>query len=277
MKDITQIDYSVLDRPEVLMFLFHPRPEPRPSILDDAPEEELIPRKKEVLIPVDPDVTIGARFHMAEKSACNILFFHGNGEIVADYDELGGIYNQLGANFLAVDYRGYGRSSGKPTVTAMMRDCHLIFDYTTQWLDRHNFVGPLVVMGRSLGSASALELAVCYPDRIAGLIIESGFAYASPLLALLGIDASAIGFREEIGFRNVDKIAAYGGPTLVIHAEYDHIIAFSEGQSLFDASKSSNKKLLQIPGANHNDIQYRGFEAYMQSIKDLIDHLRPDQ
>lgn len=159
----------------------------------------------------------------------------------------------------------------------MMRDCHLIFDFAVQWLDRHNFIGPLVVMGRSLGSASALELAACYPGRIAGLIIESGFAYASPLLALLGIDAATIGFREEIGFRNVDKIAAYDGPTLVIHAEYDHIIAFSEGQSLFDASTSANKKLLQIPGANHNDIQYRGFEAYMHSVKDLIDHLRPNQ
>lgn len=277
MKDISKIDYSVLDRPEVLMFLFHPRSEPRRSILDPAPAEELNPRKKDILIPVDPEVTIGARFHMSEKSACNILFFHGNGEIVADYDELGELYNQLGANYLAVDYRGYGRSSGKPTVTAMMRDCHHIFDYTVQWLARHNFIGPLVVMGRSLGSASALELAASYPDDIAGLIIESGFAYASPLLALLGIDASAIGFREEIGFRNVDKIAAYDGPTLIIHAEYDHIIAFSEGQALFDASSSALKKLLQIPGANHNDIQYRGLEAYMQAIKNLIDTLHQDQ
>lgn len=274
MKDISKIDYSVLDRPDVLMFLFHPRPEPRRSVLDRAPEDEIIPPKKDVLIPVEPDVTIGARFHMAAKSVANILFFHGNGEIVADYDEMGTIYNQIGANFLAVDYRGYGRSSGKPTVTAMMRDCHQIFDYTVQWLARHNFIGPLVAMGRSLGSASALELAASYPDDVDGLIIESGFAYASPLLALLGIDADAIGFREEIGFRNIDKIAAYNGPTLIIHAEFDHIIAFSEGQALFDASASTTKKLLQIPGANHNDIHYRGLEACMGSIRDLIDQLR---
>ena len=275
MKDLSAIDYSVLDRPEVLMFLFHPRTEPRRSVLDPAPQEqELIPRKKDVLIPVDQDVVIGGRFHMAEKSACNILFFHGNGEIVADYDDLSGTYNQIGANFLAVDYRGYGRSSGKPTVTAMMRDSHIIFDFTAQWLQRHNYVGPIVVMGRSLGSASALELAAGYPDRIAGLIIESGFAYAAPLLALLGIDARAIGFREEVGFRNIDKIGAYTGPTLVIHAEYDHIIPFSEGQRLFEASSSDQKLLLQIPGANHNDIHYQGMQAYMHSIKDMIDSLR---
>ena len=273
MKDLSEIDYSVLDRPEVLMVLFHPRSE-APVSNDVKPAKGgHSPGQTDVSIPVEENVVIGGRFHMTDRTACNILFFHGNGEIVADYDELGGIYNQIGANFLAVDYRGYGRSSGRPTVTAMMRDCHVILDYTAEWLDRHSYTGPLVIMGRSLGSASALELASNYPDRISGVIIESGFAYAAPLLALLGIDAGAIGFREEKGFSNVDKMAAYGGPTLVIHAEFDHIIPFSEGQTLFEASSAGRKKLLKIPGANHNDIHFRGLKAYMESIKDLIDSL----
>ena len=89
MEDISKIDYSVLDRPEVLMHLFHPRPEPRRSILDDSPDEELIPQEKDVMIPVSQEVAVGGRYHMAEKSYCNILFFHGNGEIVADYDQVG--------------------------------------------------------------------------------------------------------------------------------------------------------------------------------------------
>lgn len=274
MKDLSKIDFSVLDRPEVLMYLFHPRPEAPGSTSGPAPADSGFPARTDVMIPVEKNVAIGGRYHMAAASACNILFFHGNGEIVADYDELSGIYHQIGANFLAVDYRGYGRSSGTPTVTAMMRDCHIILDYTAQWLDRHQCTGPLAIMGRSLGSASALELAANYPDRVAGLIIESGFAYAAPLLALLGIDSEAIGFREEAGFSNVDKIKAYSGPTLVIHAEFDHIIPFSEGQTLFDASSAGHKKLLQIPGANHNDIHFRGLQAYMQAIKDLIDRLK---
>jgi fermentation-respiration switch protein FrsA (DUF1100 family) len=274
MKDLSKIDFSVLDRPEVLMYLFHPRPEAPGRTSEPTSGDAGFPARTDVMIPVEKNVVIGGRYHMATASACNILFFHGNGEIVADYDELSGIYHQIGANFLAVDYRGYGRSSGTPTVTAMMRDCHIILDYTIQWLDRHQCTGPLVVMGRSLGSASALELAANYPDRVAGLIIESGFAYAAPLLALLGIDSEAIGFREEAGFSNVDKIKTYDGPTLVIHAEYDHIIPFSEGQTLFDASSAGHKQLLQIPGANHNDIHFRGLQAYMQAIKDLIDGLK---
>lgn len=256
------IDYSVLDRPEILMFLFHPRS-----------ESDFMPRERvglDVSIPVGADVSIGACFHMAAKSAPNILFFHGNGEIVADYDELGPIYNQLNINFLPVDYRGYGRSDGEPTVTAMMQDCHAIFLFVKEWLDQQGYTGPLAVMGRSLGSASALELASTREADIDALIIESGFALAAPLLHLLGIDTRRLGFKEEHGFRNVDKITKIRKPTLIIHAEFDHIIPYFDGQSLFDASAAENKKLLQIPGANHNDIFARGLSAYLAAIETMV-------
>jgi len=58
----------------------------------------------------------------------------------------------------------------------MMRDSHVIFEYISDWLDEGDFTGPLIIMGRSLGSAPALELAEQYKDRIDGLIIDSGFA-----------------------------------------------------------------------------------------------------
>ncbi len=134
MTDISKIDYSVLDRPEVLLFLFHPRPEPSPAPFQSTDAAGSIPVARDVLIAVEEDVSIGARFHMTDAAGVNLLFFHGNGEIVADYDELGPIYNQMGVNFLAVDYRGYGRSTGTPTVTAMMRDCHRIFEFVRNWL-----------------------------------------------------------------------------------------------------------------------------------------------
>ena len=139
MKDISTIDYSVLDRPEILMFLFHPRPEPVVRTSQTAESQSRATGSKDILIPVEEDIAIGARFHMAEKSGANLLFFHGNGEIAADYDELGTVYNQMGINLLAVDYRGYGRSGGKPTVTAMMRDCHIIFHFVRNWLEQNNF------------------------------------------------------------------------------------------------------------------------------------------
>jgi hypothetical protein len=274
MKDNSTMDYSILDRPEVLMFLFHPRPEPADSPFQTVESETRMAGQKDILIPVQAEIAVGARFHMAEKSGGNLLFFHGNGEIVADYDELGAVYNQMGINLLAVDYRGYGRSGGKPTVTAMMRDCHIIFHFVRRWLQQNKFTGPVLLMGRSLGSASVLELAAAYKNLIDGLIVESGFAYAGPLLTLLGIDSAALGFKEEKGFRNVDKIKNFDKPTLIIHAEFDHIIPYSDGQTLHDACPSGDKKLLKIPGANHNDIFMRGVHEYLAAVKNIVETVK---
>jgi fermentation-respiration switch protein FrsA (DUF1100 family) len=265
MIDLAQIDYGTLDRPEILMFLFHPRRE--------ESEEPGRTSATDMLITVAEEVMIGARFHMISSTAANLLFFHGNGEIVSDYDDLGPIYNSMDINFLPVDYRGYGRSTGEPTVTGMMRDCHVLYKTIRHWLTDNGYSGPFIVMGRSLGSASVIELAAHYQSEIDGLIVESGFAYAEPLLRLLGIDARSLGFREEAGFRNVDKIATYAKPTLIIHAEYDHIIPFSDGQALYEACSAPQKTLVKIPGANHNDIFVRGFGQYMGAIKEFTEAL----
>ena len=260
-------DYSHLDSPEVLMRLFHPRPEYGSG---EKPESAV-----DVLVPVEGGIVTGGRFHMRGKSAPNILFFHGNGEIVADYDDLGPLYNRMGMNFLPVDYRGYGRSTGRPTVTAMMRDSHAVLEFTKGWLEGNGYTGAFIVMGRSLGSAPALELAGLHKDRIDGLVVESGFAHTGPLLALLGINTEAMGFTEEEGISNLERIRTWDKPALVIHAEFDHIIPFTDGRALYDACPSAGKTFLKIPGANHNDLFMRGLDAYMNGVKSLCERSKP--
>jgi len=268
MIDISKIDYSMFDRPEILMFLFHPRPEWNVT--------QSISGIEDLLIPVENKVVIGARFHLAGRSCPNILFFHGNGEIVADYDDMGQIYRHMGINFLPVDYRGYGRSTGKPTVTAMMRDCHMIFHHIQNWLEEKKHDGPFMVMGRSLGSASALELIAHYGSQVDGLIIESGFSHVGPLLELLGIQMMGSSVRGEEGLGNIEKIRFFGKPTLIIHAENDHIIPFHEGQALYDACTAPDKRLLKIPNADHNSIFLHGIQEYMEAIKDLVKTIRDE-
>ena len=261
VNDIAQKDYSIFDQPEILAVLFHPRPEEETSISNDS--------QKDFLIPVENEVNIGAGFHLADASAPNILFFHGNGEIVADYDDMGQLYIDTGFNFLAVDYRGYGRSTGSPTVASMMKDCHMILDWVRNRLSRHGHSGPLIVMGRSLGSASALELAANCPEKIDGLIIESGFSYVTPLLELLGIRTKQMGINEKEGSRNIDKIRNFTKPTLIIHGEHDQIIPFHEGEALYKTSPAEEKKLLKISGADHNTLFYYGMKEYLGAVRDL--------
>jgi pimeloyl-ACP methyl ester carboxylesterase len=254
-------NYAQFDHPSILSYLFYPRPEDGPSLRG----ENII----ELSMPVERDIVIGGKVFIADRNAPSILFFHGNGEIVADYDDLGPLFAGLGINFLPVDYRGYGRSGGSPSVSSMMKDCHAIFDYCTQWLGTNGFLGTFIIMGRSLGSASALELASSYASRINALIIDSGFAFALPLLRLIGADPDLLGLREEDGFRNADKIRQYRGPTLIIHAEFDHIIPYSDGVTLFDASPAERKQMLTIPRANHNTIFMHGLNEYLNAVKDL--------
>lgn len=256
------LDYSLFDRPEILMALFHPRPEWSFNLPQKGMET--------LMIPVDKDVEIQAQVYSASPGAPNILFFHGNGEIASDYQEIAPFYTNRMINFTVVDYRGYGRSTGIPSVSSMMKDSHVIFAYFQEWLRQQNFTGKVIVMGRSLGSAPALEIAHCHQEDIDGLIIESGFAFASPLLRLMGVDMEDLGLREDQGFRNVEKIMGFQKPALIIHSQYDHIIAFQEGEILFNACPAQEKRFLRIAGANHNNVFFAGMTDYMESIEWLI-------
>jgi len=261
MTQINTGNLSVLDQPQVGRHLFHPRVE--------DPYRQATNNRDDIMIPVDGGVQVGASFHFVKTDAPVILFFHGNGEIVSDYDDFAGLYNDIGINFFVVDYRGYGRSTGSPSVTSMMKDCLEIFDFVLAYMSNMKLTGPLCVMGRSLGSASAIELCSTRADDFKCLIIESGFARVTPLLQKLGINPEIIGFKEEQGFGNIDKIRTFLKPCLVIHAQFDHIIPFSDGQALFDACASSDKILLEIKEANHNDIFLRGMGQYLEHIKKI--------
>ena len=256
--------YSKLDQPGVVQLLFHPRKE-----LDLKPP----PGSIDCDIFVEQDVRIGTRFHMAGMEDPNILFFHGNGEVVSDYDSIGPIYNEHGLSLLAADYRGYGRSGGVPTVTSMMRDSHVIFEEVQHWLRDAKRTGPLVVMGRSLGSACALELAASHAGDLSGLIIESGFARTVPLLQCLGIDTQALGITESDGFNNAQKIAQFDKPTLIIHAQHDQLIPVMSAEILQVECAARSKEFRMVPGADHNTVMMRSGKSYFEGIKQFTDKI----
>ena len=261
----TSNDVSALDRPEVLERLFHPRKDK----VQTAPE-----RAVDFFINVDEGVELGARFYPADPKDPNILFFHGNGEIASDYDTIGPIYNQYGISFLVVDYRGYGQSGGKPTASCLLSDSHTIFREVRGWLVSQGRTGLLIVMGRSLGSAPALEVASCYQDKLAGLILDSGFARTVPLLNRLGVATDTLGISEMDGFRNFGKIRDIGKPTLIIHGQKDEIIPTADADILLANSGTMRKELMLAAGCGHNDILLICGEAYFRAISGFAEMLK---
>ena len=258
---IQQPDFSALDRPEIVNLLFHPRKESGRAVPEFALNRE---------IETDDGTRIGARLYLTEPENPHILFFHGNGEIAEDYDDIGKIYINLGLNFIVADYRGYGRSSGLPGIAAMFADAHAVFNHFSGWLVQDQRTGPLWIMGRSLGSAPAIELAACYPKQIDGLVIESGFADTIELLRRLGINTDRFGIENSRVFSNAAKLAGFSGPTLIIHGQYDQVIPLRHGKDLFEQSPATLKKLHIIDGADHNTLMMIGGRDYFLTIQDFI-------
>lgn len=256
---MSQADYSALDRPEILSFVFYPRKD-----FTKAP-----PNARDYFIPVEENVSISCRFYVHGQGSPSILYFHGNGEVVSDHDYIAPFYNELGINLFVADYRGYGASGGAPSLSTTVSDASAIFQAFAQILKRENFSNSLYVMGRSLGSISAVEIAHRYQGQLRGLIIESGFATFGNLLFHLGLNAGSFAMVNS-EFPNLAKVRAINVPTLIIHGENDHLIPVTEAQALFDNTAARHKKLLIIPGADHNDILWVGRESYFQSIREFV-------
>ena len=104
--------------------------------------------------------TLIAWYAPASSGKPTLLYFHGNGEIVTDYEGFAPLYHGIGLSLLVVDYRGYGWSTGKPLTTKMIPDAQAVLDALDDILKENGVVPsrPLFIMGRSLGSAPA----ICY-------------------------------------------------------------------------------------------------------------------
>ena len=228
--------------------------------------------ENDILIKLEDKVKVGIRLHMISQLSPIILFFHGNGEIGSEYDEIAQVYNQNNINFIIVDFRGYGFSNGTPNIENTQSDAHFILDFVLKYIKEKNYSGSLILMGRSLGSVSVLELAKRYPMDFIGLIIESGFSDENPLFKLIGITAKQAGFKKENGFLNGEKIKKYSGPLLIIHAQEDHIVPLTQGELLYNSCPSKNKKFLPIPNANHNNILAVNPQKYFTEIHKFVYH-----
>jgi pimeloyl-ACP methyl ester carboxylesterase len=261
--------FEFLDRPVVSRVLFHPR--------RDRPDRPVPLRVRALRIPVDAGIEISARLHRADPEGPTILLFHGNGEIASDYDGISPLYTNLGINLLVVDYRGYGSSDGTPQASYLLADALAVHKKTRALLIEHNLrVKPLYVMGRSLGSAAAIEIAQYASAKtieppIAGLIIESGFAYTLPLLVTLGLHSVTQDIKNEAdGFDHRTKIAQIDMPTLIIHGEQDQLIPIKHGRALFEHSGAEDKRFVPIPKAGHNDLLFTGQTTYFEALRRFI-------
>ena len=255
-------EQNSLDRPEITQLLFHPikvaKNTPPPGAIDIEAQ-------------VEGTITLACRLFSHSTTAPTLIFFHGNGEIIPDYDEIGPYYLQHGMNFLVTEFRGYGWSEGTPLTSSLLPDSNALFVQLQRWLSDHGYTGALFVMGRSLGSACAIDVAVNHSSAISGLIIESGFAKTLPLAKVLGVDLEQMGITEEQTFNNSSKIEQFTKPTFILHGQYDQLIPLWQAETLHAACGAKSKELQVVPGADHNSLIAVAGQLYFQAIQKFVD------
>lgn len=247
-----------LDRPEVASVLFFPRP-----------GSGMLPVDGHVLlVEVATDVSLEVRVHIAQADAPVLVLFHGNGELAEDYDALAPLFTDRNITLVVTEYRGYGASGGMPSARAMLQDAVALWEALPGLLPGLGVVSRRwFVMGRSLGSAPALEVAVQAGASLRGLIIDSGFATTLQRLRRIGAVPDG---QECDGFANIRKIGRISVPTLIIHGAQDELVPPSEGELLHARAPARHKRLLLIPGGTHNNLFFHGREAYFAAVDELV-------
>lgn len=232
---------SIFDSPEFSSTMFYPQ-----RRVTRTP-----PGARDLTVDVSDGARLHARLHHRDGTAATVLLFHGNGEVVSDYDAAAADYAAAGADLAVVDYRGYGASSGRPTLRACLADAHAVLAAVLDAAPGR----PLFVMGRSLGSACAAELCQTARPAVKGYLFESGIADVYGVIRRRGITLDGpLDARDLEVFSPLHKFARCTTPTLVLHGADDTLIPASEARTTFDALAASEKELVLIPGRGHNDL-----------------------
>lgn len=226
---------------------------------------------EEVWLPVDDGVTVFGWFIDAGPSRPILLWCHGNaGNVSHRLENIRQLY-QRGISVFIFDYRGYGRSTGKPTEVGLYQDALASYDY----LIHQRRISPerLIIFGRSLGSGVAGEVAVQRPT--AGLIVEGSFPSIQAMANhhYFGIPA---GWLMDVNFDLAQKVGALQVPLLVIHGEQDSIVPMALGRQVFDAAHEP-KRWYVVSGAEHNDVPFVGGESYFREIDTFLQRVPPRQ
>lgn len=245
---------SPFDHPVVTTRYFFPRREP------------VAPRLEVQAADGSPLACLDARLAGADRT---VLHFHGNGEVAGDHVGHVPRFHALGVGVVFAEYRGYGASGGTPVLAGMLADVECVLDALELPPER------VVVFGRSIGSIYALE-AVRRRPGLAGLILESGIADVLERIVLRAdpreLGSSMEELRAEAArlFDHRAKISGYPGPSLILHAEGDHLVEIAHAERNHAWAREGRSKLVRFPRGDHNSILFANEEDYWREVGEFL-------
>jgi fermentation-respiration switch protein FrsA (DUF1100 family) len=200
-----------------------------------------------------------------------LVWFHGNaGNIGHRVENIKLLHDLVKVNVFIFDYRGYGRSQGRPTEAGTYLDGEAVFELMRKKLG-DDAEAKIVLFGRSLGAAVAAEMANRFASQ--GLILESPFISIAEMARVI-FPYLPIGPFLTTRYDVRDKVKKIRVPLLVLHGDRDEIVPFEHGKAIF-AAASQPKQFFTIAGAAHNDTYAVGGEKYFREIKNFIESTAP--
>jgi hypothetical protein len=228
----------LVDREDLVGRLFFPTP-----VTSQTPAGAV-----DTLLPVR-----GATLHLRRHAAARkdmILLCHGNGETLAAWDAAGQAFAARGWSLVAWDYRGYGRSTGTSTFRRMLEDGAQVLEAVQRWTPHR-----LVLLGRSLGSRAAWELAA----GADAVVIDSGFTDVDAFVRRRGLPPAALPAGERALIDPMERIRAVSCAVLLLHGEEDRAISVEEAER---AREGCGGELVRLPGVGHDDLyRHPGYDA----------------
>lgn len=202
-------------------------------------------------------------FKTQEESKGLIIYFHGNAGNLDRWGQVVYPYVDLGYDVVIVDYRGYGKSTGKRTEVNLFSDAQAIYDYCKKIIPEER----ITIFGRSLGTAMATHLAGNnHPHK---LILETPF-YSLQSLAQNVVPIYPSGLLLRFPFKSNEYIQKVNCPIYIFHGTEDEVVPYGQAEKLFKVVKEPLGTFYTIEGAGHNNLI--DFEKFRAAIKIALEN-----
>jgi fermentation-respiration switch protein FrsA (DUF1100 family) len=205
-----------------------------------------------------------------DQAKFTFLAFHGNAANIANRAPAYEFLRDLPGNVFALEYRGYGRSDGKPSEVGLYRDSEAAYQY----LVNAKRIDPktIVSFGQSLGSAVAAHLAAQH--ELGGVVLEAPFPSAARMARRVFWFLPGLGLLVHSQFDTQAKLAQINAPVLIVHCKQDPVIPFQFGQEVYSAAHPP-KDFLPIDGQCHEEaslIAPAQYRVALQKFLTSLDH-----
>jgi fermentation-respiration switch protein FrsA (DUF1100 family) len=233
-----------------------------PEVLPPHHKFDFCQPYEEFFITAEDGAKLNVVYFQQEHAKGAILYFHGNSGNISDLGHVANLISGKGYDLFLIDYRTYGKSSGKLSEEALREDAQSLYDVALRRYKEDH----IIIYGRSLGTAFASGLAAAnHPQK---LILESPF-YSGVEIGKHRFPFLPVQWLSRYQFPTNEYVRQINCPIFIFHGTDDSVIPFAQGQRLYDAIPGKNKKIFAIEGGDHNYLY--GFDSFGKGMGQVLD------